>query len=374
MPAKKPPVPIPPSDKAKELMDKINKELGEGTVLLGSQIHTEFTPRITTGSLPLDVALGGGWMTNRWHELYGNESSGKTLLILKTIAANQALNPDWTVFWVASEDFYGDWAETCGCDLDRFIVMNECVQEDAFTAVIMYLESRSVDCVVIDSLPALVPGSEDDAAMADQQVGLAARINGKFFRKQGPAMKRSMTEEDRPITGFIVNQFRDKIGVMWGDPRTTPGGKAKNFYYSTRVELSRDEWLVEGEKKAGKKVGISIKALIKKNKTAPPEKVATFKFYFAPNESGVAPGNYDEIDGIISAALYFEVLAMGGGGYYKFEGEQWKGRGALIEQLGEDLTLRQSLTDAVMTCVIKGKRMDELTTTPSVEPKRRLAK
>jgi recombination protein RecA len=351
MPTKK----ADPKSQIGAVIDEINKEYGPETVVLGSQIRFSEIPRISSGSLALDVALGGGWTVNSWHEIYGDESSGKTTIILKTIAAHQATDPNWTVFWIAAEDFVPSWARELGCDTDRIVVMQTNVLEEATNAAVRVLESRTVDALVIDSLPALSPVSESEGSMDDTQVGLAARLLGKFFRKAYTAMKRSMVETDRPVTCFMVNQWREKIGLTWGDPRVTPGGRAKNYWYFTRVELKRDEWLTEGEKRNQRKVGLSIKCLIKKNKGFPPERVAAFDFYFDHNEVGVSPGSYDPAKEILNLAIYYDVITTKGAYYYHGD-ESWHGRTALEEQVRWDLTLRQTLQDAVMDVVTKGRR------------------
>jgi recombination protein RecA len=153
----------------------------------------------------------------------------------------------------------------------------------------------------------------------------------------------------------MVNQWREKIGLTWGDPRVTPGGRAKNYWYFTRVELKRDEWLTEGEKRNQRKVGLSIKCLIKKNKGFPPERVAAFDFYFDHNEVGVSPGSYDPAKEILNLAIYYDVITTKGAYYYHGD-ESWHGRTALEEQVRWDLTLRQTLQDAVMDVVTKGRR------------------
>lgn len=351
---------------AMAVMDEINKEYGASTVVWGSQIRFSELPRINSGSLALDVAMGGGWVVNSWHEIYGDESSGKTTIILKTIAEQQAKDPRWTVFWIAAEDFVPDWARLLGCDTERIIVMQTNVFEEATNAAIRVLESRTVDALVIDSLPALSPTSETEGTMDDQQVGQVARLMGKFFRKAYTAMKRSMTDADRPVTCFMVNQWREKIGIMFGDPRTTPGGRAKNYWYFTRVELKRDEWITEGEKRNQRKVGISIKCLIKKNKGFPPERVAAFDFYFDHNELQIPPGGYDPIKELIGLALYYDVFHVKGS-YYHLDDESWHGRAALDEQLRWDLTLQDRLRDHVLAVVTKGRRVEVEAT-----PKRRL--
>ena len=336
---------------------EINKELGPETVVWGSQIRYSDLPRISTGSFALDVALGGGWQVNAWHELYGDESSGKTTLILKTIATQQALDPNWMTFWVAAEEFVPDWARLLGCDTNRILVMQTNVLEEATNATIRVLESRTVDCVVIDSMPALSPVSEGEGSMDDFQVGLAARLIGKFFRKAYTAMKRSLVEDDRPVTCFVVNQWREKIGVMWGDNRTTPGGRAKNYWFTTRVELKRDEWISEGDRKNSRKVGITIKALTKKNKSYPPERVAVFDFYFDHNEIALAPGTYDVAKELVTLALVYDLFNVKGS-YYHFGDESWHGRAALEEQARWDLTLQEKLRSAIQDYDAKGRRQD----------------
>ena len=139
------------------------------------------------------------------------------------------------------------------------------------------MDNRAVDCVVLDSLPALIPNNEWDKDMEEFSVGLGARLTSKFFRKSAKAQRRSLIHEDRGCTGLIVNQWRQKIGVMWGDPRTTPGGLAKNFSYFARVEVKRDEWLKEGKQA----VGQTIKGRTIKNKTYKPQQQAVVDFYFA---------------------------------------------------------------------------------------------
>jgi len=350
------------------VMAEINKELGPETVVWGSQIRYSDLPRISTGSYALDIALGGGWQTNAWHELYGDESSGKTTLILKTIATQQELNSDHTTFWIAAEEFVPSWARDLGCDTDRIMVMQTNILEEATNAAIRVLESRTVDVLVFDSLPALSPISESEGTMDDQQIGLAARLLGKFFRKAYTGMKRSLVEDDRAVTCFMVNQWREKIGIIFGDPRTTPGGRAKNYWFTTRVELKRDEWLTEGDRKNQRKVGITIKALTKKNKSYPPERVAVFDFYFDHNEAGISPGSYDTAKELITLALALDLIKVKSS-YYSLGDESWHGRSALEEQARWDLTLQARLRESIRDQVTKGKRPEESRPSP-----RRLAR
>ena len=351
----------PPADDrkaVKEVMAEINKEFGPETVVWGSELRFSDLPRITSGSLALDIALGGGWTVNAWHEIYGDESAGKTTIILKTIATQQAKDPKWTVFWIAAEEFVPEWARELGCDVDRILVMQTNILEEATNAAIRVLETRTADALVIDSLPALSPLSETEGAMDDTQVGLTPRLMGKFFRKAYTAMKRSLVEADRPVTCFMVNQWREKIGFMFGDPRTTPGGRAKNYWYTTRVELKRDDWITEGEKRNQRKVGLSIKCLTKKNKSHPPERVASFDFYFDHNQLGIPPGEYDPAKELTTLAIYYDVLNVKQS-YYYFGADSWHGRAALEESVRGDPALHESLHGAVLEVATKGKQPEE---------------
>ena len=189
----------------------------------------------------------------------GEASHGKTAIALKTIAANQARNKDFTAVWVAAEPFDSGYAEMCGVDTDRVILIETNSMEDAFEAVIQFMESKSVDIVIIDSLPALVPSAEDEKTMEEFTVGRGALITNKFFRKVSGATKRLMDGSERPVLGIMINQYRMKIGVMHGDPRTTPGGLGKDYAYSIRCEVKRDEWIDIGTGENKRRVGQTIR-------------------------------------------------------------------------------------------------------------------
>lgn len=318
----------------KATIEKINSKLGEGTVVLGSEIKREFAPRCTTGSLSLDVALGGGWPMNQWNEVIGMESSGKTAIVLKTIAANQARDKQWTAVWFDAERSYDpEWAAKLGVDNARTIVVSENGMETVYQATIDFLQSQNVDAVIIDSLPALVPEREDDATMEDLQVGLGALLTGKFFRKQQGATKRSLIKAERAVVGIMINQWRDKIGG-YGDPRTTPGGRGKNFFYVVRLEVKRDEWIEEKQTRYGQ----TIKAYTMKNKTAVPHKTAMMDFYF-DDLAPFSAGEYDRVKEIVNVGVLSGVIRQAGGWYRRGEEQKWKGRQGLYDAFRKDETL-----------------------------------
>lgn len=318
------------------IIASVNKKYGEEIIIKGSEIKEEL-PRITTGILAFDLMLGGGWPSNQWSEIIGDESSGKTAVAYKTIAANQALDPNWIAMWVAAEEFVPEYAAAIGVDLERLWVVETNVMEQAFDLIIRALDNRAVDCIVLDSLPALVPGDEAEKMMDEFTMGLGARLTGKFFRKSGKAQKRSLVEEDRPFTGLIINQWREKIGVMYGDNRTTPGGKAKNFHYYSRVEVKRDEWIKEKDEP----VGQSIKARTLKNKSYRPQQVAVVDFYFAETR-GFRLGDFDTVKDVVNICIAIEVLKRAGA-YYSYGDQKWQGKDAVLQAVREDLDLQRDL-------------------------------
>jgi len=332
-----------------KIIKDLNKKFGTDTVVLGADIRDDIVGRTTSGTLALDVVLGGGWPTNQWHEILGEASNGKTAVALKTIAANQERDPEFTTVWVAAEQWVPAYAEMCGVDLSRVYVINTNIMEEAYEAVISFVESKAVDCVVIDSLPALVPGAEDEKDMDEATVGRGALLTGKFFRKVGKASKRSLTNVERPFIGLVINQYRMKIGVMYGDPRTTPGGEAKNYAFFTRVEVKRDDWIDVGSGQDKRRVGQTIKVRTLKNKSAPPGQVAYIDFYFADGDSCKA-GDYDFAKEIVALGILNKVIVRAGA-YYRYDGQQWQGAEAVVNAIREDVDLKEALERDVLDVI-----------------------
>lgn len=331
---------------ARKIMAQINKKLGDNVVVVGEDVRSDLITRITTGSTTFDYVLGGGFPSNQWNELIGEASHGKTAIALKTIAANQAVNPEHTTVWVAAEQWVPEYAEMCGVDTSRVIVIETNIMEEAYDAVLAFAESKSVDAIVIDSLPALVPGPEDEKAMDEMTVGRGALITNKFFRKAGAAMKRSLVEEERPILGIVINQYRMKIGVMHGDPRTTPGGEGKNYAFFTRSEVRRDEWIEGGTGVNKTRVGQRIKIRVLKNKTAPPQRVAYVDFYFSPYSIYEA-GDYDTAKELTAMAIVKQIVDRKGGWIYYGE-RKWNGQESLCNSLREEVDFFEELRAKVL--------------------------
>ena len=330
----------------------INKKMGDDTIVVGSEVIE--TGRMTTGSVAIDVALGGGWPTNQWHELIGEASNGKTALALKTIAANQKKDPDFTTVWVAAEQWVPGYATICGVDTSRVFVISSNIMEEAYEAVIKITESKQVDCIVIDSLPALVPTTEDEKEMEESTVGRAALLTNKFFRKVGKASKRSLVSDERPFIGLIINQWRSKIGVMYGDPRTTPGGLGKDYAFFTRLEVRRDEWIEAGTGENKRRVGQAIKVRVLKNKSAPPSQVAVVDFYFA-NGGDIDAGGFDTAKEIIAVGYANKVITRAGA-YYRYAERQWLGQDAMLSSIREEVELKEALERDVLDSIKAGSK------------------
>jgi recombination protein RecA len=178
---------------------------------------------------------------------------------------------------------------------------------------------------------------------------MGALLTAKFMRKSNKAQKRSMVDaDDRPCLGIIINQWREKIGIQFGDPRTTPGGKAKNFSYFTRVEVARDEWIETGSGKDKVKVGLAIKARTIKNKTFPPHRTGVVDFYF-DDVLPIHRGDYDATKEVFGLAVARDIIVQGGGGYYTYGSERWKGQEAVLASLREEVDLLREISAGVLS-------------------------
>jgi len=334
------------NDELKSFMAKMNKQLEkDNKPLLITASAMPPIKKFTSGLLALDVALGGGWPGNKWVEVYGKESNGKTSIILNTIASNQALDPNFTTFWVASEYFDPDWATQNGVDVSRVVVFDTNNMETAYQMVIDAAASHQFDCIVIDSYPAMAAGEEIEKDMDQNSMALGARRTGQFFRKI-----EGYYSQERPYIGFFVNQLRDAIGSFspYGTPTTTPGGKAKNYFFYQRVLISRDEFIEEKVEGQGKvKVGQTNKYLLEKNKAAAPKSVAMGDFYFLDSEKGFHAGEFDTVKDIITMAVLFKVIKRAGAwfSYVTLDGEEfkWQGRDPMVEEIRSNLDLKEEI-------------------------------
>ncbi len=286
-----------------DALKAIEKEYGKGSIMRLGDRASVSVDAIPSGSLALDKALGiGGYPKGRIIEIYGPESSGKTTFALHAIAECQKKGGR-CAFIDAENAIDPVYAKNLGVDIDELILSQPDSGEQALDITELLIKSGAIDLVVVDSVAALVPQAELDGEMGDTSVGLQARLMSKAMRKLAGVMNHSNT------TAIFINQLREKVGVMFGNPETTPGGRALKFYASVRLEVRRSETLKNGADAYGNVTKIKVV----KNKVAPPFKTATVNIIY-----GVGISHVDEV---INLAVENDIIEKAGA-WFSYEGEK----------------------------------------------------
>lgn len=298
-----------------EIMSSLKKDFGQDVLTVDDVKHIAKIPRFSSGITSLDLILGGGWPIGRIIEIYGPESSGKTTIALHAIKSAQ--EKGMTCAYIDAEHAHDAvYAHNLGVDTSQLLLCNEIGGEKALAVVDALVRTGSVGLIVVDSVAALVPEKELDGEFGDANVGLHARLMSQAMRKlTGPAQAMNCTI-------IFINQIREKVGVMFGSPETTTGGRALKFYASIRVDVRRKETLKNGNDAYANHVVVKTV----KNKTFPPMKQAEFDVIFG---KGV-----DNTGSLVDLAVDFGIMTKGGGGYYTYgDGLRVQGRPKMVEYL-----------------------------------------
>ena len=336
--------PAPASDKKKALqtaLAQIDKNFGKGTVMrLGDrpEMNVEAIP---TGSLSLDLALGiGGLPRGRIVEIYGPESSGKTTLALHILASAQKTGGE-VAFIDAEHAFDSFYAQKLGVDVDNLLISQPDNGEQALEIADSLIRSSAIDIIVIDSVAALTPKAEIEGEMGDSKMGLQARLMSQALRKLTSSISKTKT------VCIFINQLRDKIGVVYGNPETTTGGNALKFYASVRIDIRRVEGLKDS---SGQFIGNHTRAKIVKNKVAPPFRVAEFDILYGQGISRMSE--------ILDFAVKYDIVKKSGS-WFSYNGERLgQGKEAVQKLIEENPSMLTELEEKVRAAMQENDGQD----------------
>jgi recombination protein RecA len=320
------------SEKMKVLkltLDKIEKAYGKGTIMkLGDEAELNIDS-ISTGSIGVDVALGvGGFPKGRVVEIYGPESSGKTTLALHAIAESQKKG-GIAAFIDAEHAFDSFYAKKLGVDIENLLISQPDNGEQALEITENLIRSGAIDIIVIDSVAALTPKSEIDGEMGDSKMGLQARLMSQALRKLTATISKT------GCCCIFINQLREKIGVMFGNPETTTGGNALKFYASVRIDIRKINQIKEGEEVVGNRVRVKVI----KNKVAPPFRTAEVDIIYGEG--------FSKVGEIIDIGVDKEIIKKSGSWFSYNETKLGQGREAVKQLLTDNLELAEELENLI---------------------------
>lgn len=320
----------------KTILEKMDKTYGKGAVMIMGEREVEPVDVIPTGSLGLDLALGvGGYPRGRIVEIYGPESSGKTTLTLHAIAEAQKAG-GIAAFIDAEHAFDRFYAEKLGVDVDNLVISQPDNGEQALEIMENLIRSGAIDIVVVDSVAALTPKSEIEGDMGDSKMGLQARLMSQALRKLTGTISKTK------CVAIFINQLREKIGMMFGNPETTTGGNALKFYASVRLDIRRGSQIKDGDKVLGNRTKVKVV----KNKMAPPFRSTEFDVLYGEGISRTGE--------IVDLGVEYDVIQKSGS-WFSYAGSKLaQGRDAVKELLKDNPELAEEIEAKVREKIVEG--------------------
>lgn len=348
------PKPTRKSVELEKLMSDLNKKFGANCITLGvpkdEEGNIKSIERLSTGSIALDLALGGGIPEGRFIELSGAYSSTKTTQALHII--REAQKKGYVCALVDVEGTTDEaFLEALGVDVSTLLYSQPDGMEEACQLILDMQKSGEVQLCVLDSIAAMSPNKEQETAMEDTiRMGIPQQILGEFFRKFQANNNRLNRENKTPFTLIGINQLREKIGA-YGDPEYTPGGRAKGFACSVDIRLRRGDWITEGVGNDKEIVGQVVKFKIEKNKTFKRMQTGEFDFYFADNNAGVPVFYNDNEKEIVMCGVEWGIIERTGSWFVCF-GQKYQGLTALVNALKSDPEMVQKLKSEVLKLIV----------------------
>jgi recombination protein RecA len=338
-----------------QVMNKINKTYGEGTVVLGNEAKHMKVRRIKSGIFDLDYEIGGGFPLGRVVQIHGPFSSGKTTIAMLLAAQIQKKKSKNLVAYLDVEGTFDiDWAKTLGVQPDKLLLPPNVMSGQAALNIAEELvQTGDLGLVVIDSLAAVTPNEEVDAPIDNWTMGLQARLINKFIRKIVVAnSKKSEDGTDNECIVLMLNQERDSMDKY--KPIQTPGGRGKDFASSLTIQIRKGEWIEDGKGSKKKVVGHVINFKVLKNKTFPRAREGQFDFYFDKASWGMKKGQVDNTKSIVLKAIELGLIKQGGA-WFSYNGKQYQGQDKLVEALTKKEDLLKKLRVQVLATLREEK-------------------
>ena len=342
-----------------KLIIKLNKDFGEGAVMKGADATWFQVEKIPTGSFALDIELRGGIPRSRITEIYGHLSSGKSSLTM--MIAKKAQKLGGKIGYVDMEGCYDSkYAAIIGIDPENIIISQPDYGEKAIDILDSMVRSGEFSLVVLDSIAATTPMVEIEESMVKQQMGIQARLINKAVRKLQSALNTKIEGKQNKTAVILINQIRQKLGILYGNPETTPGGMGVGFGASLRLNLRRGDWIMIGKGEKEQTIGQEVKFRVEKSKVSPAHVNNQFRYYFKDvPELGIKAGTVDTLDEIVRYGSIYGAIEQGGG-WFQLNGEKFHGIDGVKSYLQANKEARQKVKQFILDVSCKGYAVEKV--------------